>query len=64
MIIRQNEIQEKVRVKDQEYWVQQGEWLEYFEVFKIKEDKVVLKQVSLGSGNAQKKMEIGFQREE
>ena len=50
-----------VRVKDQEYWVQQGEWLEDFEVFKINEDKVVLKQVSLGSGNAQKKMEIGFQ---
>ena len=50
-----------VRVKDQEYWVQQGEWLEDFEVFEIKEDKLVLKQVSLGSGNAQKKMEIGFQ---
>ena len=50
-----------VRVKDQEYWVQQGEWLEDFEVFKIKEDKLVLKQTSLGSGNAQKKMEIGFQ---
>ena len=50
-----------VRVKDQEYWVQQGEWLEDFEVFEIKEDKLVLKQTSLGSGNAQKKMEIGFQ---
>ena len=50
-----------VWVKDQEFWVQQGEWLEDFEVFKIKEDKLVLKQVSLGSGNAQKKMEIGFQ---
>ena len=50
-----------VRVKDQEFWVQQGEWLENFEVFEIKEDKLVLKQVSLGSGNAQKKMEIGFQ---
>ena len=49
-----------VRVKDQEFWVQQGEWLEDFEVFEIKEDKLVLKQVSLGSGNAQKKMEIGF----
>ena len=49
-----------VRVKDQEYWVQQGEWLEDFEVFEIKEDKLVLKQASLGSGNAQKKMEIGF----
>jgi len=31
-----------VRVKDQEYWVQQGEWLEDFEVFEIKEDKLVL----------------------
>ena len=50
-----------VRVKDQEYWVQQGEWLEDFEVFEIKEDKLVLKQVSLGSGNAEKRMEIGFQ---
>ena len=50
-----------VRVKDQEYWVQQGEWLEDFEVFEIKEDKLVLKQASLGSGNAQKRMEIGFQ---
>ena len=50
-----------VRVKDQEFWVQQGEWLEDFEVFEIKEDKLVLKQVSMGSGNAQKKMEIGFQ---
>ena len=50
-----------VRVKDQESWVQQGEWLEDFEVFEIKEDKLVLKQTSLGSGNAQKKMEIGFQ---
>ena len=50
-----------VRVKDQEFWVQQGEWLEDFEVFEIKEDKLVLKQTSLGSGNAQKKMEIGFQ---
>ena len=50
-----------VWVKDQEYWVQRGEWLEDFEVFEIKEDKLVLKQVSLGSGNAQKKMEIGFQ---
>ena len=50
-----------VRLKDQEYWVQQGEWLEDFEVFEIKEDKLVLKQVSLGSGNAQKKMEIGFE---
>ena len=50
-----------VWVKDQEFWVQQGEWLEDFEVFEIKEDKLVLKQVSLGSGNAQKKMEIGFQ---
>ena len=53
-----------VRVKDQKFWVQQGEWLEDFEVFEIKEDKLVLKQVSLGSGNAQKKMEIGFQYEE
>ena len=50
-----------VRVKDQEYWVQQGEWLEDFEVIEIKEDKLVLKQASLGLGNAQKKMEIGFQ---
>ena len=50
-----------VRVKDQEFWLQQGEWLEDFEVFEIKEDKLVLKQTSLGSGNAQKKMEIGFQ---
>ncbi len=50
-----------VRVKDQEYWVQQGEWLEDFEVFEIKEDKLVLKQPSLGSGNAEKRMEIGFQ---
>ena len=53
-----------VRVKDQEFWVQQGEWLEDFEVFEIKEDKLVLKQVSLGSGNAEKRMEIGFQYEE
>ena len=50
-----------VRLKDQEYWVQQGEWLEDFEVIEIKEDKLVLRQVSLSSGNAQKKMEIGFQ---
>ena len=50
-----------VRLKDQEYWVQQGEWLEDFEVFEIKEDKLVLKQTSLGSGNAEKRMEIGFQ---
>ena len=50
-----------VRVKDQEYWVQQGEWIEDFEVIEIKEDKLVLKQASLGSGNAEKKMEIGFQ---
>ena len=50
-----------VRVKDQEYWVQQGEWLEDFEVFEIKDDKMVLKQASLSLGNAQKKMEIGFQ---
>ena len=50
-----------VRVKDQEFWVKQGEWLGDFEVFEIKEDKLVLKQVSLDSGNAQKKMEIGFQ---
>ena len=50
-----------VRVKDQEYWVQQGEWLDDFEVYEFKEDKLVLKQTSLGSGNAQKKMEIGFQ---
>ena len=50
-----------VRLKDQEYWVQQGEWLEDFEVFEIKEDKLVLKQTSLGSGNAVKRMEIGFQ---
>ena len=49
------------RVKDQEYWVQQGESLEDFEVIEIKEDKLVLKQTSLGSANAQKKMEIGFQ---
>ena len=49
-----------VRVKDQEFWVQQGEWLEDFEVFEIKEDKLVLKQASLGSGNAEKRMEIGF----
>ena len=50
-----------VRVKDQEFWVQQGEWLEDFEVFEIKEDKLVLKQAFLGSGNAVKIMEIGFQ---
>ena len=50
-----------VRVKDQEYWVQQGEWLEDFEVFEIKEDKLVLKQTSLGSGNAEKRMDVGFQ---
>ena len=50
-----------VRVKDQEFWVQQGEWLEDFEVFEIKEDKLVLKQTSLGSGNAEKRMEKGFQ---
>ena len=49
------------RLKDQEYWVQQGEWLEDFEVLEIKEDKLLLKQASLGSGNAQKRMEIGFQ---
>ena len=50
-----------VRVKDQEFWVQQVEWLEDFEVFEIKVDKLLLKQASLGSGNAQKRMEIGFQ---
>ena len=50
-----------VRVKDQEYWVQQVEWLGDFEVFEIKEDKLVLKQTSLGLGNAEKIMEIGFQ---
>ena len=50
-----------VRVKDQEFWVQQGEWLEDFEVFEIKEDKLVLKQASLGLGNAEHRMEIGFQ---
>ena len=50
-----------VRLKDQEFWVQQGEWLEDFEVFEIKEDKLVLKQTSLGSGKAEKRMEIGFQ---
>ena len=50
-----------VWVKDQEFWVQQGEWLEDFEVFEIKEDKLVLKQTSLGLGNAEKRMEIGFQ---
>ena len=49
-----------VRVKDQEYWVQQGEWLEDFEVFEVKEDKLVLKQASLGSVNTLKKIEIGF----
>ena len=53
-----------VRVKDQEFWVQQGEWLEDFEVFEVKEDKLVLKQASLGSGNAEKRMKIGFQQEE
>ena len=53
-----------VRVKDQEFWVQQGEWLGDFEVFEIKEDKLVLKQTSLGLGNAEKRMEIGFQQEE
>ena len=50
-----------VRVKDQEFWVQQGEWLEDFEVIEIKEDKLVLKQASLDSGNMKKRMEIGFQ---
>ena len=50
-----------VQVKDQEFWEQQVEWLEDFEVFEIKEDKLVLKQASLGSGNAEKRMEIGFQ---
>jgi len=50
-----------VRVKDQEFWVQQGEWLENFEVFEIKKNKLVLKQTSLGSGNAEKRMDIGFQ---
>ena len=50
-----------VRVKDQEFWVQQGEWLEDFEVFEIKEDKLLLKQTYLGSGNAAQRMEIGFQ---
>ena len=50
-----------VRVKDQEFWVQQGELLEDFEVFEIKEDKLVLKQTSLGLGTAEKRMEIGFQ---
>ena len=50
-----------VRVKDQEYWVQQGEWLEDFEVFEIKEDKLLLKQASLGLGKAEQRMEIGFQ---
>ena len=49
-----------VRVKDQEFWVQQGEWLEDFEVFEVKEDKLVLKQASLGSVNTLKKIEIGF----
>ena len=50
-----------VRVKDQEFWIQQGEWLEDFEVIEINEDKLVIKQTSLGSGNAEKRMEIGFQ---
>ena len=53
-----------VRVKDQEYWVQQGEWLEDFEVFEIKEDKLVLEQASLGLGKAEQRMELGFQQEE
>ena len=35
--------------------------VENFEVIEIKEDKLVLKQASLGSGNAEKRMEIGFQ---
>ena len=46
-----------VRVKDQEYWIQQGEWLEEFELFEIKEDKLVLKQVFLGLGKAEQRME-------
>ena len=50
-----------VRVKDQEFWVQQGEWLEDFEVIEIKEDKLLLKQASLGLGKAEQRMEIGFQ---
>ena len=50
-----------VRVKDQEFWVQQGEWLEDFEVIEIKEDKLLLKQVSLGLGKAEQRMELGFQ---
>ena len=50
-----------VRVKDQEFWVNQGEWLEDFEVFEIKEEKLVLKQASMDSGNMEKRMEIGFQ---
>ena len=43
-----------VRVKDQEFWVQQGEWLEDFEVFEVKEDKLVLKKASLGLGKRSK----------
>ena len=50
-----------VRLKDQEFWVQQEEWLEDFEVFEIKEDKLVIKQVPLRSGNAEMRMEIEFQ---
>ena len=34
---------------------------EDFEVIEIKEDKLVLKQASLGSGNVGKRMGIGFQ---
>ena len=53
-----------VQVKDQEFWLQQGERLENYEVILIQENNLLLKQIVPDSENDEKTFVLGFQNSE
>ena len=50
-----------VQIKDQEFWVQQGERLENYEMISILENNLLLKLMVPDSLNDEKIFELGFQ---
>ncbi len=53
-----------VQIKDQEFWVQQGERLENYEVISIQENNLILKHMVPDSQIDEKIFVLGFQNAE
>ena len=53
-----------VQIKDQEFWVQQGERLENYEVISIQENNLLLKHMVPDSQIDEKIFVLGFQNAE